>query len=164
MSPSSRRRWPKGFYVDPVTSKSRTLGTAATRVRRKGETVTDDESGVPQMLMTYVDSAQTEWTEVEPGYRVKVLVRPGEARTRMVLVHYDAGYQLSRVDQHSHDEYLYVLSGTFVDQNQASGPGTLIHNRPGSFHQPSSPDGCTFLAVTVRNDDPHQSVPEPSPI
>ncbi len=45
------------------------------------------------------------------------------------LFQYDAGYQLSYLDEHEHDEYLYVLSGTFVDQNQASGRGTFIHNR-----------------------------------
>ena len=101
-------------------------------------------------LMTYVDTAEAEWTQVEPGYRVLTLVNDREAGTRIVLVQYDAGYQLSRLDEHAHDEYLYVVSGTFVDQHQASGPGTFIHNRPGSSHQPSTPDGCTFLAVISR--------------
>jgi anti-sigma factor ChrR (cupin superfamily) len=53
------------------------------------------------------------------------------------------------VDEHADDEYLYIVSGTFVDQHRASGTGTFVHNEPGSSHQPSSPDGCTFLAVTV---------------
>lgn len=121
--------------------------------------MTSDEVTVPEVLMTYIEAAEAEWTEVEPGYRVKILVRRPEERTRVVLVQYDAGYQLSRVDHHAHDEYLYVLSGTFVDQNQSSGPGTFIHNRPGSSHQPSSPDGCTFLAVTVRSEAPDPERP-----
>ena len=101
-------------------------------------------------LMTYVDTTTADWTEVEPGYRRLVLVNDRDAGTRIVLVQYDAGYQLSVLDEHEHDEYLYVVSGTFVDQHQASGPGTFIHNRPGSSHQPSTPDGCTFLAVVTR--------------
>ena len=112
--------------------------------------MTANEHMMADALMTYIDTAKTEWTEVEPGYRRMPLVSDRDAGTRIVLVQYDAGYRLSRVDEHAHDEYLYVVSGTFVDQHQESGPGTFIHNRPGSSHQPSSPDGCTFLAVITR--------------
>ena len=66
--------------------------------------------------MTYVDTATAQWTEVEPGYRRMTLVNDRESGTRIVLLQYDAGYQLSYLDEHEHDEYLYVLSGTFVDQ------------------------------------------------
>ncbi len=107
-----------------------------------------------QPLMTYIDTAATDWTDVEPGYRRLVLVDDRDAGTRIVLARYGAGYQLSRVDEHAHDEYLYILSGTFVDQHQESGPGTFIHNRPGSSHQPSSPGGCTFIAVTRTSPNP----------
>ena len=102
--------------------------------------------------MRYVDTATAQWTDLEPGYRRQTLVNDHESGTRIVLLQYDAGYELSYLDEHKHDEYLYILSGTFVDQNQASGPGTFIHNRPGSSHRPSSPEGCTFLAfVTGRS-------------
>ena len=101
-------------------------------------------------LMTYIDTESVEWAEVEPGYRRLDLIDDRDAGTRIVLVHYEAGYQLSRLDEHKHDEFLYIISGTFVDQHRACGPGTFIHNRPGSSHQPSSPDGCTFLALIRR--------------
>lgn len=104
------------------------------------------ELAMAQALMTYVDTTSAQWTDLEPGYRRQTLVNDREAGTRVVLLQYDAGYELSYLDEHKHDEYLYILTGTFVDQNQASGPGTFIHNRPGSAHRPSSPDGCTFLA------------------
>jgi anti-sigma factor ChrR (cupin superfamily) len=109
--------------------------------------VTEPELAMAEALMTYVHTTSAQWTELEPGYRRQTLVNDREAGTRIVLLQYDAGYELSYLDEHKHDEYLYILSGTFVDQNQASGPGTFIHNRPGSSHRPSSPDGCTFLAV-----------------
>ena len=108
------------------------------------------EATIVHELMTYVDTAAAEWTEVEPGYRRLLLHNDRESGVSMVLVRYDAGYRLSRLDEHKHDEFLYVVSGTFVDQHRASGPGTFIHNEPGSSHQPGSPDGCTFFAVVVR--------------
>ncbi len=108
--------------------------------------MTKAELAMAEALMTYVHTASAQWTDLEPGYRRQTLVNDREAGTRIVLLQYDAGYELSYLDEHKHDEYLYILSGTFVDQNQASGPGTFIHNRPGSSHRPSSPDGCTFLA------------------
>jgi hypothetical protein len=40
-----------------------------------------------------------------------------------------------------------VLEGTFVDQYRSSGPGTVIRGEPGSSHQPSTPDGVTFMVV-----------------
>ncbi len=112
--------------------------------------MTEAERSVLEALMNYTDTTTGPWTEVEPGYRRMTLVDDHGSGTRIVLLQYDADYQLSYLDEHEHDEYLYVVSGTFVDQNQASGPGTFIHNRPGSSHQPSSPDGCTFLAMVRR--------------
>ncbi len=97
-------------------------------------------------LITYVDTKALAWEEVAPGARRKTLFEDPATGQRTRLVQWDPGYRLSYVDQHPHGEYLYILEGTFVDQNQASGPGTYIHNRPGSEHQPHTPDGCTFLA------------------
>ena len=96
-------------------------------------------------LITYVDSHAVPWQEVAPGARRKELFTNPETGQRTVLVQWDAGYQVPKVDHHLYGEYLYILAGTFVDQHQASGPGTYIHNRPGSAHQPHTPDGCTFL-------------------
>ena len=108
------------------------------------------EASMVQELFTYVDTAEADWEEIEPGYRRILLRNDRETGTSMALVRYDAGYQLSHVDTHKHDEYLFIVSGTFVDEHRASGPGTFIHSKPGSSHQPSSPDGCTFFAMVVR--------------
>ena len=113
-----------------------------------------------EALMRYVDTMAAQWTDLEPGYRRQTLVNDRESGIRIVLIQYDAGYELSHLDEHEHDEYLYIVSGTFVDQNQASGPGTFIHNRPGSSHQPGSPDGCTCLAVVTAR-SPHAAAAPP---
>ena len=98
-------------------------------------------------LITYVDSNSLEWEEAAPGSRRKTLFENPETGQRTRLIQWDAGYQVAQLDQHAYGEYLFILAGTFVDQNQASGPGTYIHNRPGSAHQPHTPDGCTFLVM-----------------
>jgi hypothetical protein len=61
-----------------------------------------------------------------------------------MLVQWDAGYRMSVLERHSYDEHLYILSGTFVDERRACGPGTYILCRARSEHQCSTPDGCTF--------------------
>src|SRR5262245_2080040 len=94
-------------------------------------------------LITYVDSTAVAGQERGAGARRKVLCPNPETGQRTVLVQWDAGYQVPQVDHHLSGEYLYILAGTFVDQHHASGPGTYIHNRPGSTHQPHTPDGCT---------------------
>lgn len=97
-------------------------------------------------LMTYIDTDAADWEAIEPGARSRKLHTDRQNGQRIVMVEWDPGYSLSYRDEHEHDEFLYIISGTFVDQNRSSGPGTYIHNEPGSWHQPHSPDGCTFLA------------------
>ena len=98
-------------------------------------------------LITYVDSSGTNWQEFRPGSRRKVLYEDQATGQLTMLVQWDPGYQMAVVEHHQYDEHLYILAGTFVDQNRASGPGTYILNRAGSEHQASTPDGCTFLEV-----------------
>lgn len=98
-------------------------------------------------LMTYVDTDATDWEPIEPGARYRTLHADKETGQRILMVQWDPGYTLSFRDEHRHDEFLYIVEGTFVDQHRSSGAGTFIHNEPGSWHQPTTPDGCTFLAV-----------------
>ncbi|HEX2173597.1 MAG TPA: cupin domain-containing protein [Dehalococcoidia bacterium] len=98
-------------------------------------------------LIKYVDTSALEWEEAAPGSRRKTLFNDPVTGERTSLIQWDPGYHVANVDEHPYGEYLYILSGTFVDQNRTSGPGTYIHNRPGSSHQPHTPDGCTFLVI-----------------
>ena len=97
-------------------------------------------------LITYLDTDATDWEDLLPGARRKVLHQDDTGR-RIQLVRWDAGFALPRREDHSYDEFLLVVDGDFVDQNRSSGNGTFIHNRPGSWHQPHTVNGCTFLAV-----------------
>ena len=106
----------------------------------RGITVTEE-------LITYVDSSDAEWQDFRPGSRRKVLYENPETGQLTMLVRWDAGYRMGAVEHHEYDEHLYIIEGTFVDEQRASGAGTYILNRAGSEHQAYTPDGCTFLEV-----------------
>lgn len=105
-------------------------------------------------LITYVESSSLEWEEVAPGARRKTILDDPATGRRVRLVQWDAGYSVPALDQHPYGEYLYILDGTFVDHNRESGPGTYIHNFPGSAHQPSTPTGCTFFVIVEGRPNP----------
>ena len=48
-----------------------------------------------------------------------------------MLVQWDAGYRMEP-EHHTLDEHLYIIDGTYVDQNRASGPGTSVCNHASS--------------------------------
>jgi hypothetical protein len=98
-------------------------------------------------LITYVDSSRADWQEFRPGSRRKILYENLGTGQLTMLVQWDPGYRMGIVEHHEYDEHLYILAGTFVDEQRASGPGTYILNRAGSEHQAYTPDGCTFLEV-----------------
>jgi quercetin dioxygenase-like cupin family protein len=100
-------------------------------------------------LISYVDSSSVEWFQFRPGSRWKTLFVDPKTGQRAILVQWDAGYRMGEVDHHDHDEIVYVLSGTFVQNGRSSRPGTYIHHRAGSRHQASTPDGCTFLEIVT---------------
>ena len=95
----------------------------------------------------YVDGNSANWQEFRPGSRRKVLYEDAATGQLTMFVQWDAGYRMSVVEHHEYDEHLYILAGTFVDEQRVSGPGTYILNRAGSEHQASTPDGCTFLEL-----------------
>lgn len=97
--------------------------------------------------ITYVDSNQIEAFAFRPGSLWKILFEDPQTGQRAILVEWDAGYAMSKVDYHESDEIVFVLSGTFVQEGRTSGPGTYIHHRAGSSHQASTTNGCTFLEI-----------------
>jgi hypothetical protein len=97
--------------------------------------------------ITYADSNRIQAFEFRPGSKWKILFEDPQTGQRAILVEWEAGYAMSRVDHHECDEIVFVLSGTFVQEGRASGPGTYIHHCAGSSHLASTPDGCKFLEV-----------------
>ena len=74
------------------------------------------------------------------------------------IVRYKPGSQF-HTHQHELGEEIFVLSGTFSDENGDYHAGTYIMNPPGSSHAPFSESGCT-LFVKLRHLGPDQVVRE----
>lgn len=54
----------------------------------------------------------------------------------------------SNLHEHLGFELMLILEGELHNDNgDVYGPGTLIVERPGSIHQLTSPNGCSFLIV-----------------
>jgi hypothetical protein len=85
--------------------------------------------------ITYVDSSQVKPFQFRPGSAWSVLYEDAQTGQRAILVKWEPGYQMGQVDHHESDEIVFVLSGTFVQNNRVSGPGTYIHHRAGSSHR-----------------------------
>src|SRR5215471_8556432 len=110
--------------------------------------------------ITYVDSKNAASFDFAPGSRWKILFEDPQTGQRAMLVEWEPGYRMGGVDHHEADEIVFVLSGTFVQDGKASGPGTYIHHRAGSSHQASTPDGCTFFEI-VTGHGVRSGVPSP---
>ena len=95
-------------------------------------------------LITYVDSNRADWQEFRPGSRRKVLYEDSGTGQLTMLVQWESGYRMGVVERHEYDEHLYILAGTFVDEQRASGPGTYILNRPARSTKPTRPMDALF--------------------
>jgi anti-sigma factor ChrR (cupin superfamily) len=95
--------------------------------------------------MSYYGENDLAWEEQTAKSRRKILRI--EDDLYVAITQWDAGFRLAGVDEHGGEEIVYVLEGTFVDQNQSSGPGTVIQGAAGSSHQPGTPDGVTFFVT-----------------
>jgi anti-sigma factor ChrR (cupin superfamily) len=113
-------------------------------------------SKLPQVIagMAYLDDSTMDWEHQTPKSRRKIL--KGRSDLYISLVQWDAGFGLPVVDHHGGEELLYIVKGTFVDQNRESGPGTFIRCDAGTSHQPSTPDGCTFVIVREITEEERQ--------
>lgn len=100
---------------------------------------------LPTPGMSYLAEADIPWETQTEASRRKILRL--EDDLYVAIVQWDPGFVLPGTDHHGGEEMVYVLDGTFVDQYRSSGPGTVIRGEAGSSHQPSTPDGVTFLVV-----------------
>jgi anti-sigma factor ChrR (cupin superfamily) len=93
-----------------------------------------------------LQSAELPWeASPSPGVERRLLERIGDEVARATsVVRYSAG---SRFARHGHGggEEIFVLEGTFGDDQGLYPAGTYLRNPPGSAHAPFSESGCTLL-------------------
>ena len=97
-----------------------------------------------QLIANAADTAANELGF--PGVSMKLLSGDGEGGGLYVLTTMGPG---SKIPAHSHtgaNEFVYVLSGDFVEGGKSYGPGSFFFGLAGTTHGPhTSQAGCSVL-------------------
>lgn len=91
------------------------------------------------------------WQRTPEGYWVKPLYEDAALGERTLLMRIEPG-TVSR--PHAHDgelEQIYMVEGTFQDQNGLLRPGDYVCRAPGSIHSGRTDTGCVMLLIYSRN-------------
>ena len=89
--------------------------------------------------------AELEWQECgAAGFMIKPLLEDADAGLRTWLMKVDAG---AFSESHAHDEceQIYVLEGSFYDQEKTYQAGGYIVRAPGALHTAGSENGALVL-------------------
>ena len=94
-----------------------------------------------------LDTSEIEWRECgSPGFWVKALFEDPNSSQKTWLMKVDAG-AYSPMHTHNETEQIFVIEGTFYDQDRTYGPGDFAI-RPACFpHEAGSRDGALILLV-----------------
>jgi anti-sigma factor ChrR (cupin superfamily) len=101
-----------------------------------------------------IETYSQEWSD-SPSPGVKRIPLEREAKEHghtTSIVSYDPGASFT-THGHPQGEEIFVLEGTFSDENGDYPAGTYLRNPPGSSHAPFSKDGCKLL-VKLNQFDP----------
>ena len=91
------------------------------------------------------ESRQVDWQDCgADGFRIKPLLEDSQAGIRTWLMKVDAG-AFSPLHAHDEIEQIYVLKGSFFDQNKTYGPGEFIVRATGAMHSAGSEAGAVVL-------------------
>jgi quercetin dioxygenase-like cupin family protein len=123
-----------------TTSADWTIGRSAT-------------SGIaaPVVLSMYYASKDAEWQPTESkGFWIKPLFEDPERGEKTMLMKVDSG---AWSPMHTHPgelEQIYVLQGSFYDQDRTLGPGDFCCRAPDAAHEAGSKEGAIVLLVYTR--------------
>lgn len=105
----------------------------------------------PVVQSMYYASADKDWqpTETE-GFWIKPLFEDVERGEKTMLMKVDSG---AWSPMHTHPgelEQIYVLQGSFFDQDRTLGPGDFCCRAPDAAHEAGSKTGAIVLLVYTR--------------
>ena len=96
-------------------------------------------------------SVSAEWQPTDSdGFWVKPLFEDAERGEKTLLMKIDPG---ARSPMHAHPgefEQIYVLEGSFYDQDATMRPGDYCCRAPDALHEAGSEDGAIVLLVYTR--------------
>ena len=98
---------------------------------------------------TYLQPDRIGWKQDGEKYWVKPLYERPEKGERVCLAKLDPGASFG---MHAHDEieHIYVLSGSFRDQNRTLRTGDYAYREPGAQHTADTDEGAVLLLVYSR--------------
>ena len=100
---------------------------------------------LPALGSAFLNADNISWQESdEPGFLMKPLLQDEISHMRTWLMKVEPG---AFSELHAHEEYeqVYVLSGSFYDQEHEYAPGDFIVRAPGAMHTAGSTDGALVL-------------------
>jgi anti-sigma factor ChrR (cupin superfamily) len=98
----------------------------------------------------YRRAAATSWAESGAGYWVKPLFEDPATGERTLLMRIAPG---TVSHPHAHDgefEQIFILEGSFVDDNGPLKPGDYACRAPGATHSGRTDEGCVMLLMYSR--------------
>jgi quercetin dioxygenase-like cupin family protein len=99
---------------------------------------------------TYVKPEALEWSTSDDGFRVKMLYENASRGERTLLMEIAPG---AFFPMHAHEgewEQIYVLEGTFYDDQRTIEAGDFVCRSPGAPHTAGSEKGATVLLFYTR--------------
>lgn len=101
--------------------------------------------GLPASGSLAFDSEDIDWQDCGAnGFLIKPLLEDETSGIRTWLMKVEAG-AYSAPHAHEEIEQIYVLGGTFYDQEKTYGPGEYIVRAAGAIHSAGSRDGALVL-------------------
>ncbi len=102
---------------------------------------------LPKQGSLLVDSNASDWVETESdGFLVKSLLEDEHAGISICLMKVDAG-AFAPLHAHEDVEQIYVIEGSFYDQEKTYGPGEYIVRAAGAMHSTGSKDGAVIMLI-----------------
>ena len=97
----------------------------------------------------YLDLARTDWQPDGDKFWIKPIYEDPVRGERTLLMKIGAG---ARYPMHAHEEteQIYVLSGSFRDQDRTLRAGDYCCRAPGAMHSTESDEGAVVLLVYSR--------------
>jgi len=98
---------------------------------------------------TYLHPDRIDWKQDGEKYWIKTLYEQPDKGERVCLARLDPGASFA---MHAHDEveHIYVLSGSFRDQNRTLRAGDYACRQPGAPHTTETDEGAVMLLVYSR--------------
>jgi quercetin dioxygenase-like cupin family protein len=98
------------------------------------------------LTSSHCNSEGGDWVETKPGLFTKTLFENTETGDRVVLSRSRPGH---RSAPHAHEEleHVYVLSGSFFDDQHLMRAGDYCVRAPGAIHAGGTDEGAVILSV-----------------